>query len=78
MAENGTTPEPIKVLRVITQSRTDVQSVFDAIVTRVKRLLDAHTVVLMRLSLAFAPAASRCATVCRRPLRAASIKESSP
>jgi sigma-B regulation protein RsbU (phosphoserine phosphatase) len=38
-----------EILRVITQSRTDVQPVFDAIVTRVKRVIGAHSVVLMRI-----------------------------
>jgi serine phosphatase RsbU (regulator of sigma subunit)/anti-sigma regulatory factor (Ser/Thr protein kinase) len=38
-----------EILRVVTQSRSDVQPVFDAIVVRAKRLLDAYTAVLMLL-----------------------------
>ena len=38
-----------EILRVVTQSRGDVQPAFDAIVIRAKHLLDAHTAVLMRL-----------------------------
>src|SRR5262245_28087566 len=37
------------VLRIISNSATDVQAVFDAIVSSSKRLLNAHTAVVTRL-----------------------------
>ena len=38
-----------EILRVISQSPTDVQPVFDTIVRRAARLLDAHTALVLRL-----------------------------
>jgi hypothetical protein len=38
-----------EILRVISQSPTDVQPVFDTIVRSAARLLDAHTALVMRL-----------------------------